>query len=181
MKEAFSQPGAFAEEAGHVNVMIETPRGSRVKYSYAPESGLFRAKRLLPERLVFPFNFGFIPLTLAADGDPVDILIVNDQPMVCGCLAKTRLLGVIEAEQTEGGKKMRNDRIIGLAVDEETPAEFMTVNLDEARIPQISFFFAAYNRLSGKEFKALRTGSPKEAEKLARQGMENFKNEKNKT
>lgn len=76
---------------------------------------------------------------------------------------------------------MRNDRIIGLAVDEETPAEFMTVNLDEARIPQISFFFAAYNRLSGKEFKALRTGSPKEAEKLARQGMENFKNEKNKT
>lgn len=87
MKEAFSQPGAFAEEAGHVNVMIETSRGSRVKYSYAPESGLFRAKRLLPEGLVFPFNFGFIPLTLAAGGDPVDILIVNDQPMVCGCLA----------------------------------------------------------------------------------------------
>ncbi|HEX3625610.1 MAG TPA: inorganic diphosphatase [Verrucomicrobiae bacterium] len=165
---------AFNEKDGSVNAIIETPKASAIKYSYSPQSHLFRAKRTLPHGMVFPFNFGFVPGTLAEDGDPLDILIVDPEPFVCGCLVKARLLAVIEAEQTEEGKMVRNDRIVAMAIDEETPPEFLSVPLDEARIRQIVFFFASYNKINGKEFKHLRTGDPKDGEALIRKAAKRF-------
>lgn len=156
---------------GSVNAIIETPKGSAVKYSYSLKSNLFRAKRTLPHGMVFPFNFGFVPGTLAADGDPLDIVIVDQDRFICGCLVKTRLLAVIEAKQTENGKMVRNDRILGMAIDEETPPEFISVPLDEARVKQIVFFFASYNKINSKDFKALRTGSARDAERLVRDAV----------
>ena len=76
------------------------------------------------------------------------------------------LLAVIEAEQTENGKLVRNDRILAIVVDEVTPPEFVSVPLDDAQVRQIVFFFASYNKINGKEFKALRTGNAQEAERF---------------
>jgi inorganic pyrophosphatase len=166
----------FDEQDGAVNTVIETPKGSAVKYSYSPESHLFRAKRTLPHGMIFPFNFGFVPGTLAEDGDPLDILIVDPVPFVCGCLVKAKVLAVIVAEQTENGNMVRNDRIVGMAIDEETPPEYVSVPLDDARIRQISFFFASYNKINGKDFKHLRTGDAKEAEALVREARKRFQN-----
>ena len=165
---------AFNED-GSVAAIIETPKGSAIKYSYSPKSNMFRAKRTLPRGMVFPFNFGFVPGTLAADGDPLDILIVDPDCFVCGCLVKTRLLAVIEARQTENGKMVRNDRILAMAIDEETPPEFVSVPLDEALVKQIVFFFASYNKINGKDFKALRTGNARDAERLVRDAAKYFK------
>ncbi len=175
MKKAIERLEAFDKENNCINAIVETPKGSRVKYAYSPEAGLFRLKRAMPEGMVFPFNYGFIPSTLGKDGDPLDILVLNEEPVVLGCLLKVRLLAVIEAEQTEDGKMVRNDKLIGSAIDEETPPEFLSVKLDKARINQIIFFFTAYNKINGKKFKALKTKGPKQGEKLIRAGIKLFK------
>src|SRR6267154_1069256 len=96
--------------------IIETPKGCRNKFDYDPDSGLFMLAGLLPEGMMFPFDFGFIPSTLGEDGDPLDILVLMDAPAHVGCLIEIRLIGIIEAEQTEDGKTVSNDRLVGVAV-----------------------------------------------------------------
>lgn len=157
-----------------MNVIIETSRGSPVKYSYRPDNGLFYAKRLLPPGMVFPFNFGFIPSTLGEDGDPVDIIILNEVPLIPGCLVKALLVAVIHAEQTENGKTYRNDRLVGALMDEESPKEFLKERLDDRQVAEVQFFFATYNHFSGKEFRVLGTGSAEQATQLVRAGEERF-------
>src|SRR5258706_10762988 len=146
-----------------LNVIVETPKGSRVKYSYDEETGLFTISKALPEGMVFPFDFGFVPKTVAADGDPLDVLILNEEPLVTGCYLHVRPIAVIKAAQTEDGKPVRNDRVIGQAIGKETPLEFRTLKLEKKMVSQIEFFFTAYNKLYGKKFKVLGTGGPRNA------------------
>lgn len=174
MKEVIESLEAFHSDKNFVNAIIETQKGSAIKYSWSPKIGVFRAKRTLPHRMVFPFNFGFIPSTRTADGDPLDILIINQEPFVCGCLLKVQLLAVIQAEQSENGGMVRKDRIVGTALDEETPAEFLLTALDDARVKQIVFFFASYNRINGKVFRPLPTGNANDAEIRVREAAEGF-------
>jgi inorganic pyrophosphatase len=90
-----------------VLVVIETPKGSPNKFAFEPRFGTFVLKGVLPAGAVFPFDFGFVPSTRAEDGDPVDVLVLMDAPAFPGCVVPSRLVGVIEAEQTEGGKTER--------------------------------------------------------------------------
>jgi len=96
--------------------IIETPKGCRNKFDYDPDSNLFMLGGLLPEGMMFPFDFGFIPSTLGEDGDPLDVMVLMDAPAHVGCLIEIRLIGIIEANQTEDGETERNDRLIGVAV-----------------------------------------------------------------
>jgi inorganic pyrophosphatase len=146
---------AFDPKKECLNVVVETPKGSRVKYAYNEQTGLFELKRALPEGLLFPFNFGFIPGTKAEDGDPLDILILNEEPLVTGCLVKARVIGLIKAEQSEDGKTARNDRLVGLAIGKEIPASLDGIGLDKRTLKEIESFFVSYNRLAGKKFKVL--------------------------
>jgi inorganic pyrophosphatase len=73
VKKAIERLEAFDKGSHWVNAIVETPKCSRVKYAYSPESGLFRLKRAMPEGMAFPFNYGFIPSTLGKDGDPLDM------------------------------------------------------------------------------------------------------------
>jgi inorganic pyrophosphatase len=91
-------------------VIIETPKGSRNKFRYNPETRLFMLGGLLPEGMMFPFDFGFIPSTLGADGDPLDIIVMLDAPAHVGCLIEVRIIGVIMATQTE---KVRPRKMTG--------------------------------------------------------------------
>jgi inorganic pyrophosphatase len=106
---------------GTVNAVIETPGGSRNKFKYEETLGFYALSGVLPEGMVFPHAFGFVPRTRAANGDPEDILIIMliimimDEPTFTGCVVPARLLGVMEAEQTEKGKTERNDRLIAVA------------------------------------------------------------------
>src|SRR2546421_8211911 len=103
------------DDNGRVQVVIETPKGSRSKYAFDPDQRAFKLKKVLPEGMVFPHDFGFIPSTEAEDGDPLDVLLLMDQPAFPGCLVEARLIGVIEGEQSEDGKKERNDRLLAVA------------------------------------------------------------------
>lgn len=150
-------PSTFNAGSDTVNVIIETPKGSSNKYNYDEETGLFRLSKTLPQGIVFPAHFGFLPHTKGEDGDPLDVLVLLDEATYPGCLVECRILGVIEAEQTERtGKKMRNDRIIAAAIVSQRYTSIKTVKeLDAQQLEEITNFFITYNDIAGKKFKPL--------------------------
>jgi inorganic pyrophosphatase len=140
-----------------LDVVVETPAGSRNKFTYDEAVGGFRLHKILPVGFDFPFDFGFVPGTLAADGDPLDVLIVGDEPTFTGCVMSVRLLGVLAAEQTEKGKTIRNDRLIATPESAKIPPTARTLDdLPPRMLEQIEHFFIAYNRYENREFKIVR-------------------------
>jgi inorganic pyrophosphatase len=87
-----------------VEVVIETPKGSRNKYAYDPAKRAFKLSKVLAEGMMFPYDFSFVPGTKSADGDPLDVLVLMDAPTFPGCMLDCELIGVIEAEQEENEK-----------------------------------------------------------------------------
>lgn len=152
--------------------IIETPKGSRNKFDYDPESGLFKLAGLLPEGMIFPFDFGFVPATLGDDGDPLDMMVLMDSPAHVGCLIDVRIIGVIEAKQTQDGKTERNDRLLGIAVHSYEHESIETIeDVRQTLLSQIEAFFVSYNDQRGKKFKIIGTGSPKKAIKFLEAGI----------
>src|SRR6185295_6553872 len=100
-KDTYMTLTAFDSDSKLLNAIIETPKGSRNKFSYDQKHGLFVLGGVLPLGAVFPFDFGYIPGTLGGDSDPLDVLVLMDEPAFTGCLVPARLIGVIEANQTE--------------------------------------------------------------------------------
>src|SRR5215212_1303855 len=124
-----SSLSAYGADSGELNVIIETPKGSRNKFNYEEEHHLFKLGGVLPAGAVFPFDFGFIPSTLGGDGDPLDVLLLMDEPAFPGCLVPARLIAVIEAEQTErDGETTRNDRLIAVAADSHTHGDVRSLS-----------------------------------------------------
>jgi inorganic pyrophosphatase len=97
MKQVIAAMPAFDPQTGDLNVIIETPKGSRTKFKYDEATGLYEMHKLLPAGMAFPFDFGFIPSTRAEDGDPVDVLLVSDGCLFTGCRVKARLIGGFRA------------------------------------------------------------------------------------
>ena len=142
---------------GHLNVVIETPAGSRNKFLYDEQLGLFRLHKILPIGAAFPFDFGFVPNTLAADGDPLDVMVLADEPTFTGCVVAVRLLGVIEASQTTKGKTIRNDRLIATPESPKiTPTARNLKDVPPHVLNQIEHFFIAYTRYEKRDFKILK-------------------------
>jgi inorganic pyrophosphatase len=106
---------AINKKDGTLQVIVETPKGCRNKFAFDPEQGIFALKKVLPAGMVFPYDFGFLPQTLAEDGDPIDVLLLMDEPAFSGCAVRARLIGVIEGEQLDGKKTVRNDRLLAVA------------------------------------------------------------------
>ena len=179
MKSLVEKLEPFDDE-GDLNVIVETPMGCRNKYSYDPDLHLFRLKKALPEGMVFPFDFGFIPSTLGGDGDPLDVLLITDEPSYPGCLVSGRLLGVVEAEQKEDGKVERNDRLVAAALIGNSNSGKELPELDSKLTAQIEHFFVSYNRLEGKRFKVLDRGGPKKAKNMVLKAQAKFEKEKKK-
>jgi inorganic pyrophosphatase len=171
---------AHASDAGELNVIIETPKGSRNKFNYDEEHLLFKLGGVLPLGAVFPFDFGFIPSTLGGDGDPLDVLLLMDEPAFPGCLVPSRLVAVIEAEQTErDGETTRNDRLIAVAADSHTHRRVRTLaDLSPELLDEIEHFFISYNRIKGKEFKPLGRFGPVKAARLMEEGARLFRRKK---
>ncbi len=165
----------FGPNSEYVNAIIEAPKGSQNKYRYDEDLGLFTFDKVLPIGHTFPFDFGFLPSTEGGDGDPLDILVLTERPTFVGCLIHAKLVGVIEAEQTQGGKTERNDRLIGIPLEVKTgkPAIMEKEQLDPKIVDSIAKFFVVYNELQGKKFKVLRHAGPERAEALVKIGMDN--------
>lgn len=165
---------AFNEENNTVNVIIDTPKGSRNKFKLDEKLGLYKLGGVLPLGAYFPFDFGYIPSTKGGDGDPLDVLILMDEPAFVGCLVETRLIGVIEANQTErDGKVEKNDRLIGVAaVSANHKKVHSLADLNENLVREIEHFFISYNEAKGKKFEPQRRSDAERASELVRQGLE---------
>jgi inorganic pyrophosphatase len=166
----------YHTETGDINVIVETPSGSRNKFKYEPHSDLFLLHKVLPAGSVFPQDFGFIPSTLGADGDPLDVLVLMDEPTFPGNLVRARLIGVIEAEQTEAGKTIRNDRLIAVASACQDYHNVQELDdLDKNLVAQIEHFFVSYNQVEGRKFKPIGRPNAKQAGKLVEEGRKKFR------
>jgi inorganic pyrophosphatase len=155
-----------------IQVVIETPKGSRNKYDFDSEEKVFRLKKVLPAGMTFPYDFGFIPRTLADDGDPVDVLVLMDEPAFPGCVLKCRLIGVIEGEQGEGKDKERNDRVVAVEKDNHSFADIDHLDdLGKEFLHELEQFFVNYHSLSDEEFRVLGAKGPKQAKKRIEEGM----------
>jgi inorganic pyrophosphatase len=168
-----SRISPFGPKSEYINVIIETPKGSPTKFKYEPEHGLFVFDKTLPIGQSFPFDFGFLPSTKGGDGDPLDVLVLTDEPTFVGCLIHAKVLGILEAEQTENNKTERNDRVIAIPIEAKSlkPAPRAIERLKPSVTREITKFFVEYNRMQGKKFKILRSAGPEGAETLIRAAM----------
>jgi len=167
------------DDSGDLNVIIETPRGSRNKLKYDPKNDLFLLNKVLPAGAVFPHDFGFFPSTAGQDGDPLDVLVLMEEPIFPGNLVRVRLIGVIEAEQTEKGETIRNDRLIAVAAECQDWRNVRELDdLNANLVAEIEHFFVSYNEMAARKFKPIGRPGSKRARKLLDEGMQRFKEQK---
>jgi inorganic pyrophosphatase len=174
-----SDTATYDNDSGDVRAVIETPKGSRNKYRYVPDCDCFELATALPEGMAFPFDFGFIPSTLGDDGDPLDVLVLMDSPVLGGCLLRCRLIGVIEAREKEHGKRWeQNDRLIAVASHARTHEGVKTFEqLRPHTLDDIKAFFVEYNKLHDKQFQIRGEHGPRRAGKLVKKGIVAYRNQ----
>lgn len=147
-----------------INVVIEIPQGSSVKYEIDKESGALVVDRFLFTSMVYPTAYGFIPHTLAADGDPTDALVLTPDHVVPGCVIRARPIGVLKMEDESG----EDEKIICVPHDKVHP-EYSKISciadLPDITIKAIEHFFTRYKDLEkGKWVKVTGWGSKEEAQ-----------------
>lgn len=137
-------------EANALNVIIEIPMLSRVKYELDKDTGLIKYDRVLYSPMHYPANYGFVPQTLWDDGDPLDVLVLGAEPLVPGCLIEARPIGVLDMEDGgEGDAKV-------LAVPVADPRWKNTKDIGDLEphfLEEIKHFFAVYKDLQKKVVK----------------------------
>ena len=167
MVTPINELAAVDPDSGHLNVVVDTPKGSRNKYKLDERLGQWRLSKVLPQGMRFPYDFGFLPSTRGEDGDPVDVLLLADEPAFPGCVVPARLIGVLEAEQTEDGKTVRNDRLVAAVETPYNPAEYHSLGeVSRQRLDEIEHFFVSYNEIEGRQFKPLARRGADRAQQL---------------
>ena len=154
-----------------LRVVIETPKGSRNKFAFNPDEHIFELKKVLPSGMAFPYDFGFVPSTEAEDGDPIDVLVLMDEPAFPGCILSCRPIGVIEGEQGDKKDRERNDRIVAIEAQAHSWADIKTINdLGREFCRELEEFFVNYHKLTGKQYRVLGLKGPDQARKLVKSG-----------
>jgi inorganic pyrophosphatase len=159
-----------------LQVVIETPKGSRNKYAFDEKQRVFALKKVLPAGMEFPYDFGFVPSTLAEDGDPMDVLVLMDEPAFPGCVLQCRIIGIIEGAQGKKKTRVRNDRIVAIEKENHSFADLHHFkDLGKTFLEELENFFVNYHKLNGEEYKILGTKGPAKAMKRVKDGMRAFK------
>lgn len=159
------------DERGRYLAIVEAKAGSRNKYKYEPRLGALTLHRVLPLGTSFPYSFGFIPSTRGEDGDPLDVVLFMDEPAEPGTIVPCRLVGILEATQTEDGKTVRNDRLLAIAL--ESPQYAKCDDIDDFSgtvLTELERFFSFYNQQDGKIFKTKRRRGKAAARKAIQRG-----------
>ena len=132
---------------GLINVLIESPAGSKNKYEYDKELQAFALDRVLFASVQYPFDYGFIPNTLGEDGDPLDGLVIMDQPTFPGCVIAARPVGFLE--MIDGGD--RDEKILCVPAADPRYADVKSLkDIPHHRLEEIAEFFRTYKNLERK-------------------------------
>jgi inorganic pyrophosphatase len=131
----------------HFPVVIEIPKGSKVKYELDKETGLLRVDRILHSAVHYPANYGFLPQTYCADGDALDALVLGQEEVVPLCVLRARAIGVM----TMSDEKGRDDKIIAVHVDDPEYEHYHDISeLPPHRLKELERFFLDYKALENK-------------------------------
>lgn len=156
-----------------LNAVIEIPEGSSIKYELDKESGMIVVDRFVHTAMFFPFNYGFVPHTSADDGDPLDIMVISEKPVVPGSVIRVRPIGMLEMEDEAG----IDTKILALPHKKVDPmyAHIEDVSeLDEATQNKIKHFFSHYKTLEdGKWVKIKRILGRNDARKVIMESIDN--------
>jgi inorganic pyrophosphatase len=161
------------EEA--INVVIEIPQGSNIKYELDKESGAIFLDRILYGSQFYPANYGFVPNTLADDGDPIDVLVLSSESVVPGCVIKSRVIGVLIMED-ESGKDEKIIAVPTIKLDPQMAKINELEDLPEIKLQQIKHFFETYKDLEpGKWVKVTGFEGKEKAVELINKAIQNYK------
>jgi inorganic pyrophosphatase len=157
------------------NAIIETPRNQRYKFAFDPKSRLYRQSMILAEGLQWPYDYGFIPQTLAADGDALDILFLDEEPTFTGCLLRARIIGIVSI--LKNGEE--NDRILGCPVrqkglTQKTDAYEDISDVPDDTIRSICHYLIEYSEAEGNDLRFKGAHSKKAALKAIAKAQEAF-------
>lgn len=164
------------DEAGHVRVVVESPSGARIKLKYEPELEIFVFNRPLVLGLSYPYDWGFIPGTKGADGDPLDAMVLADVPTYPGVVISSVPIGVIELTQKEkgGGQgRERNDRILMVPAGAPRQGSLRDArDLPERTRAELETFFLTAVALEDKGAEIVAWKGPDTAMELVRRGSQ---------
>ena len=131
----------------HFNAVIEIPKGSKMKYELDKDTGLLRVDRILHSAVHYPANYGFLPRTYCEDGDPLDVLVLGQEPVVPLCVMRARAIGVLAMSDDKG----RDDKIIAVHVDDPEYEPYRDIaELPPHRLKELERFFLDYKALENK-------------------------------
>ena len=140
------------DDRGRALVVVETPKGSAVKLKYSAEYEAFVWSRALPTGMIFPGDYGFIPGTLAGDGEELDALVLGTSAGISGVVIPCRILGALELYQRRTpGPERDNHRLLAVPANEHRFAHLSNAaDLGQRRLDELEAFFRAYLALTGK-------------------------------
>ena len=163
------------ENPDKVHALIEIPYGSNIKYEVDKDSGAVWVDRVMYSAMYYPANYGFVPNTLAADGDPADILVLNDYPLMPGSVIKCRLIGVLIMEDESG----MDEKLLAVPVSKVDPTydNIQTIeDLPKHTLDKIKNFFETYKILEpNKWVKVKEYKGKEEAQKILEEAIKNYK------
>ncbi|BCD62114.1 inorganic pyrophosphatase [Nitratiruptor sp. YY08-26] len=163
------------ENPDKVHALIEIPYGSNIKYEVDKESGAIFVDRIMYSAMYYPANYGFVPNTLAADGDPADILVLTDYPLIPGSVIKSRLIGVLVMEDESG----MDEKLLAVPVTKVDPT-YADINdihdLPQHTLDKIKNFFETYKILEPNKWVKVKEYKGKdEATKILEEAIQNYK------
>lgn len=167
-------PNPIATADEELNVVIEIPKGSKVKYELDKPSGLLRVDRVLYSSVHYPANYGFIPRSYCGDGDPLDVLVLGNEPVVPMSMMLARAIGVMHMED----QGLRDDKIIAVHVHDPAFEEYIDIDdLPRHTMREIQRFFQDYKTLEAKSVKVEEMGGAEEAKRVVREALELYQKE----
>ena len=134
-----------------VDICIEISKDSNIKYEFDKELGALRLDRVLKSSMVYPENYGYIPNTLADDGDPLDVILIADYPLIPGSYIKGRIVGVLDMEDEKGV----DHKIIAVPDNKVDSTYDYVENIEsvaQSRLKKIKFFFENYKQLDNDKW-----------------------------
>ncbi|HEG2581193.1 TPA: inorganic diphosphatase [Campylobacter lari] len=163
------------EVPNKLNAVIEIPYGSNIKYELDKESGAIMVDRVMYSAMFYPANYGFIPNTLADDGDPIDVLVLNEYPIQAGAMIPCRLIGVLLMEDESG----MDEKLLAVPVSKIDPRYDNIKSLDDlpkASLDKIKNFFETYKMLEpNKWVKVKEFAGIEKASEILENSIKNYK------
>jgi inorganic pyrophosphatase len=159
------------------DVLIEIPKGSRNKYEYDFELRKIRFDRMLFSSMMYPGDYGFVPKTLALDGDPLDVLVLGHEPTFPMCVMEVKPIGVFHMTDEKGP----DEKVVCVAVSDPIWSLKNDISdLNPHRLDEITHFFQVYKDLEEKKVDVGGWGNAKEAIQIVRESIERYETSEHK-